>query len=238
MTNICLIIAILIIVIFIIVSFRYYQHTIKYPNFRVDERKLISEIYDELNTGDIILFAYMGTNVTNTIFSHTFYTHVGLLVRKGEIMYISETNPAFPYMPKDIKSIKNVSNDEIYTNNGVDLIPLLSRLKYCTGNYYILQLSKPLDDFREKMMQKKVDSRYKYPYPTKPQALISLLGVKIKPKHCWQHVTYLLNSINLLPPEYSDLGVVEVCQKIAEISNIILNDNYYYNNVVQILYDL
>ena len=238
MTNICLIIAIIIIIIFIIVSVRYYQHAIKYPNFRVGKKKIISEIYDELNTGDIILFAYMGTNVTNTIFSHTYYTHVGLIVRKGDILYISETNPAFPYMPKNPNKKEKVSNDEICTNNGVDLIPLLPRLKYSTGNYYILQLSKSLDDKREQLIQKELDLRYNYPYPTKTQAIISLFGAKIKPIHCWQHVTHLLNSINLLPPEFSNLGVVEVCKKIANISNIKLNDNYYYKDVIQILYDI
>lgn len=244
-----LIIALIIcIVVIIIISHRFYKFSKNYSNFRVNKKIVITELYDKIQTGDIILFAYTGFTPSNVILSQTFYTHCGVLFRKNNIVYISETNRSgLEYMPAsseklDSKQIKppEKSIDEILTKNGVDMIPLLSRLKYYTGDCYIMQLSKPLDNIREKLLLNEIEllNKEEYPYPSVIQSVAGIIGFKIEARHCWQHITHLLIQINLLSHKLYDVGFLDICDKIANLSGVKLSDNYMYKNVKQILYNI
>ena len=103
-----------------------------------------------------------------------------------------------------------------------------------------MQLSSPLNKKRKKKLKQTAIelSKQKYPYPSAIQAVSALMGIKINARHCWQHVAYLLNLIGLLPSKYSNLGFFEICKKISELSGVTLNNNYYYKQVYQILYDI
>ena len=243
---ISLIVCIVIIIMMSIGIIRLKDFSYKYSNFRVN-KTLISDMYDKLKTGDLILFTYSGFNPSNAVLSHTFYTHIGILIKKGDIIYVSETNPKLEYMPNLNKKIEEskieppkLSKDELFTNNGADLIPLLIRIKYYTGEYFIMQLSKKLDAKREQMLIKAAETLYieSYPYPSPLQVIVSYFGIKVDARHCWQHVAYLLTLINLLPTKYSNLNVLNICKKISELSGVKLSDKYHYKKVKQILYNL
>ena len=253
---ISLIIAILIIIIYSIVIKRLYTFWHTNTNFRVN-KILITDLYDTLKTGDIILFTNCGFNPSNAILSHTFFTHIGILIRENDILYISETNGVVPFKfhrkfhrkfhKKFHKKTQNnndkpliLSNNKLYTKNGVDYIPLLTRLKFYTGECFIMQLNKTLNLEKEEKIKKEVKILYKnnYPYPTPLKGVIAIMGIKVNARHCFQHIAYLLMLINLLPPKYYNLGFIKICKKIANISGVKLHDNYYYKDVVQILYNI
>ena len=170
---------------------------------------------------------------------YIFYTHIGILIRINDIMYISETNPAIEFMPKNGKSTYNTSYDEIRTNNGADILPLLPKLKFFTGDYFIMQLSRPLNQNREELLIQTAKDLFNdnYPYPTLFQGLVAIMGKKIKARHCMLHVAHILDKLQLTL-DYEQSGCLSICKKITELSNIKLNDNYYYNNITQILYDI
>ena len=103
-----------------------------------------------------------------------------------------------------------------------------------------MQLSKKLDSNREKMLIKEAESLYveSYPYPSALQCISGLIGIKVEARHCWQHVAHLLMFINILPDKYANLGFIEICKKIAELSGVPLSDKYHYKAVKQILYNI
>ena len=236
---IALIICIIIIFILFFGICRISKYIDTYTNFRIPSHINISEIYDDLKSGDIILFASTIINLSNILLSHIFYTHIGILIRINDIMYISETNPAIEFMPKNGKSTYNTSYDEIRTNNGADILPLLPKLKFFTGDYFIMQLSRPLNQNREELLIQTAKDLFNdnYPYPTLFQGLVAIMGKKIKARHCMLHVAHILDKLQLTL-DYEQSGFLSICKKITELSNIKLNDNYYYNNITQILYDI
>ena len=234
-----LIICIIIIFIIFFGICRVTKHIDTYTNFRTPSRIKISEIYDDLKSGDIILFTSTILNLSNILLSQLFYTHIGILIRINDIMYISETNPAIEYMPKNGKTSIGISYNEIRTNSGADILPLLPRLKFFTGDYYILQLSRPLDKKREEILIKTATELFNnnYPYPTPFQGVIAVMGKKIKARHCMSHVAHILDELNLTL-NYEQSGFLNVCKKVSEIADVKLNDNYFYNTGIQVLYDI
>jgi hypothetical protein len=243
-------------------EFNYFQ---KYENVRILNYIPISELYDNLKTGDIILFKSHSKSLSSTVLTHVYYTHIGIVIKpnihshlhkiplytnKEEIpLYISETNPAFEYLPinykngnfDDLKPAK-YKHDGWRTNNGTDLLPLLIRIKYYPGDSFIMSLNKKLDPNRENLLIKY--TKEFCPYPTPIQGLKILMEQKFSNKqktnarHCYQHVANLLDKINITNNLFSDYGVISICNKLAYIYGEELNDGYMYNTPIKIIYDI
>lgn len=202
-------------------------------------RARLSDIYDHLKTGDIILFVSAVHTSSNSILTQTFHSHAGMLMREGDLMYISEAHLGGIIMPDASRPGKHH-----HMRHGADITPLLPRLKYYTGNYYILRLSRPLAPEREAALRQRMkqlrDSGH--PYPTVPQACLSILGWNTDSNHCFQHVAQLIDEAGLTPVDRSaplrDSGFSEVCHAICEISGRPLPGGYSYLDPVQVIYDV
>jgi hypothetical protein len=90
-----------------------------------------SNIEKTANTGDIICFRWNCVDVGFRLFSK--YSHVGLIVKKNNKLYILETHPK-----EDPESNIN--------NSGVHLYKLKKRLDYYDGDLYYSKLSAAIND--------------------------------------------------------------------------------------------
>jgi hypothetical protein len=254
---IILILLILLISVFSVlnVELAYYK---KYENARILKHVNISDIYDTLKSGDIIL--YKGNTLALVgVLSNTYYTHVGMVIKKDcdnrlkTDLYISETNPSFEYLPKDYKNInKNwyglrpYSQKEPYcgwkTKYGSDLLPLLIRIKYFPGDCFIMRLNKELDQTRIKKLFSA--SNEFCPYPTPSQVIRIAIEKQIlntqktHARHCFQHVAYLLDKIKLTNNILDSSGIVSICGEVGYIDGKKLNDGYEYETPIKIIYDI
>lgn len=236
---------------------REYTYFQKYENVRMLNYVPISELYDNLKTGDIILFKSNSKSLSSTVLTHVYYTHIGIVIKPKFLhylkqdeelpLYISETNPAFEYLPInynnefDLKP-SSYTHDGWKTNNGTDLLPLLIRIKYYPGDSYIMSLNKQLDPKREELLIKY--SKEFCPYPTPIQGFKILMERKFSNKqitnarHCYQHVANLLDKINITNNLYLECGIISICNKLAYIYGKELNDGYMYHNPIKIIYDI
>jgi len=199
----------------------------------------ISELYPFLKTGDLLFFTAAIYTPANTVFIHTFYTHAAIVLREGDLVYLAETQPGLGIMPDpDHPGI------EYRMDRSAVVTPLLTRLKYYTGSYYILRLSHPLDPAREEALKQEAERLWavRYPYPSLAQIALGALGAATPSRHCFQHVAHLLDVARLTPLGreglLQDAGFSEVCTALCEVSGRPLPGGYTYGSPVQILYDV
>jgi hypothetical protein len=257
---IILILLVLLISVFSVLSaeFTYYK---KYENARILKYVNISDIYDNLKSGDIIL--YKGNTLAITgVLSNTYYTHIGMVIKQDNgqdngqdiktDLYISETNPSYEYLPKDYKNKNNWYGLRPYyqtepyngwkTKYGSDLLPLLIRIKYFPGDCFIMRLNKELDQKRQKILYSAIQEFC--PYPTPSQIIKMAIEKKILKsqktyaRHCFQHVAYLLDKMKLTNNILDSSGIVSICGEIGYIDGKKLNDGYTYDTPIKILYDI
>ena len=122
---------------------------------------------------------------------------------------------------------------------GASTAPLLPRLKYYTGGFYLARLSRGLDPWREEAIRAAAGE--KCPYPTMAEGLKSvLLGGPRKgggARHCFQHVAHLLDEAGLTEGA-ADAGLLGTARLICGLPGRPLADGYSYGPPVQLLYDL
>ena len=125
------------------------------------------------------------------------------------------------------------------------MAPLLTRLKYYTGNTYVMRLSRKLDRDRESnLVLEAVRLRSReYPYPSWSQALAEhVLGRASKARHCFQHVANLLDQARLCPVDngrpLASNGLLQVCRDVCNLAGRELPDGYTYESPVEIVYNL
>lgn len=259
-----------------------YSYIQRYENARILKSVQISDIYDTLKSGDIILYKCNGLSISGLL-SNIYYTHIGMVIKydtsinapsllnnitlnnghkdpyktiplnKNRLsdLYISETNPAFEYLPRDFAQnnwyglrphIKKTNHDGWLTNYGADILPLLIRLKYYPGDCFIMRLNKKLDSHRQQILEAAVEE--KCPYPTPIQGLKILSEKKILHKqktyarHCFQHVAKLLDTIKLTNNLLDDSGVISICNEIGYIDGKVLNSGFQYETPIKIIYDI
>ena len=202
----------------------------------------ISDLYPVLKTGDLVLFVTTTHSLHNSALTQTFYSHAGVLLREGELVYVTESTADAMLMPDPDRP-----GHDIRMNCGADLTPLLTRLKYYTGDYYVLRLTRDgqpaeLDPAREETLKRLVEHlcREKYPYPSTTQGILGLLGRKTASRHCFQHVAHLLDAAGLTPlgrdAPLEDAGFTGVCGEVSEIPGVPLPDGYRYDRPIQIIY--
>jgi hypothetical protein len=201
-----------------------YNHYKKYEYYKNNKYINISNIYDELKTGDLILFKSNAIFYVNIFLTNTYYTHVGMIVKKNNILYISETNSNnTEYMPN------------YKTNCHSELLPLLIRIKHYPGNCFLMKLNKPLTNEKEILLLKYLDE--KYPYPTSFQIFINYFIKNNKLRHCFQHVGHLLDKIGLTTNIMSN-NIINICDAVENIFTKKINNGYQYDSPIKILYDI
>jgi hypothetical protein len=220
-------------------------------------RVLLTEVYQTLKTGDLLLFVSATHSLANSVFTQTFFSHAGLVVREGDNVHISEAQPGLELMPIAAAQTGPATAQagpataqagpaaEVRMNHGADLTPLLTRLKYYTGLCCLLSLSHALDARRETALALQAErlAAKKHPYPKLWQTGLALLGYRPRAQHCFQHVAALLDAADLAPLDMRGralraAGCVGVCQEICEIAGRELPDSNFYLPPACIAYDV
>jgi hypothetical protein len=214
-------------ILIIITIFRLHHYNEKHHEVMTDRVKM-SDAYDEMKTGDLIFFVSAVHHPSNSIFTQAYFSHAGVVVRDGDLLYLSESHPG---------SAPHRSH-----RYGADFTPLLTRVRRYVGLCYWLKLSRPLDPGRDAAVRlaafRTADAPH--PYPTMARAALSLLGWPNRARHCFQHVAHVLDAARLVrgDEQWSDYGIVRVCREICGIHRSPLADGYQYSSPVQLLYDV
>ena len=114
-----------------------YNRAHQYP---VGARAYMSEIYPHLKTGDILLFRGISP-LPHRYVTGALFEHAAVLLREGELIYISEIEPGGARLMPD----PDTPGAEIHMAPGVNATPLLARVKYYNGIIYVMRLSRALD---------------------------------------------------------------------------------------------
>lgn len=184
------------------------------------QKTLLSEEYKSLKSGDIILFAPILHNFTNSLLTMNLFSHIGMIVNDPELgICISETN----------------GSNRIKKSGGAEIFPFLARLKNYEGCFYLMRLNMQLDEKREEILLKSVKEIIDWPYPSFKTKLLSLIGCVDNTRHCFQHTGWLLKQIGLLPPEI-ELGFTS-SGDISSIYKFELPDGYKYHFPVQLVHN-
>lgn len=216
------------------VEYIYSHHAVRHP------RVPISEAYQTLKTGDILM--HLSHLPSNSNLTHqAFFSHVSMLMREGDLIYTSEAQTGTELMPNADRP-----GTDYYMARGAASAPLLTRLKFASDTVYVMRLSHPLDPTREERLKATADQlhRVQYPYPTACQALTASLLARgdIPARHCFQHVAYLVDTAGLTPldqePPLAKRGFFQVCRDISDLPGRALPDGYYYTPPVELIYDI
>jgi hypothetical protein len=236
----CLVLLVLLVVVAAIFTglHRMTEYNVMYATVRAPRAK-ITDIYPALKTGDILLFVASTGSPSNSFLTQSFHSHAGVLVREGELVYISEAQPGLEIMPDP----EAPATSDLRMSRGAVLAPLLTRLKYYTGVYYVMRLARPLDAAREELLKAEAErlQRVQYPYPTLSQIFLGITGHKTATRHCFQHTAHLLDRALLTPkgaPPLGSAGFVDVCRTITGLPGRLLRDGHRYLSPVQLLYDI
>lgn len=246
---------------------REYIYYKNYENARILKSSQISDIYDELKSGDIILYKCNSLSISG-ILANNYYTHIGMVVKSTNCdgaaandnncdvykqvtdLYVSETNPAFEYLPRDYKTNNwyglrpHIQKQQTgwKTNYGSDLLPLLVRLKYYPGECFIMRLNKPLDIKRNNLLLRAVKEKCPYPTPLQAMSILAEKNIaqrqKTYARHCFQHIAKLLDTMNITNNMLDEFGFFSVCNKVAYIDGEKLNDGFLYETPIKIIYDI
>jgi hypothetical protein len=200
----------------------------------------MTDLYDHLKTGDLLLFVATTNAGTNSMLTQTFYSHGAVVLREGELVYASETQAGAEIMPDPADPTRK----DIKLEPHVSLTPLLTRLKYYTGACYVVRLSRALDPEREEILKREAERLCveKYPYPSLFQSFLGIFGWRTATRHCFQHVAHLLDKARLTPLGQKEplaaASFLDVCEEVITLPGRPLPDGYAYEPPVQILYDV
>ena len=128
---------------------------------------------------------------------------------------------------------------------GADSAPMLTRLKYYTGNAYVMRLSRALDPAREQLLKATAERLHRagYAYPTSQQAVAAVaLGRRAAARHCFQHTAHLIDEVGLTPLDrdapLADSGFIRVCHDVCGLARRPLPDGYCYEPPIELIYDV
>lgn len=203
-------------------------------------RTKITDLYPALKTGDLFLFVAATNSGTNSMLTQAFYSHGAVVLREGDLVYLSETQAGTELMPDPADPARR----DLRTGRHAAITPLLTKLKYYTGTSYVLPLSRPLDPAREEVLKREAERlrAEAHPYPSFLQSLAGVLGWRTRSRHCFQHAAHLLDVAQLTPlgaaAPLESAGFVGVCDAVCSISGRELPDGYRYGAPLQVLYDV
>jgi hypothetical protein len=222
-----------------IILVRIMEYNQMYITVRTPRAK-ISEIYPHLKTGDMLMFVSASHLPANSGLSQTFFSHAAMLMREGDLIYTSEAQMGTELMPNPDRP-----DTDYHMKKGAASAPMLTRVKFYTGNTYVMRLSRALDPLRERLLKATADQLHSvgYAYPTAQQAFAAVvLGRKAAARHCFQHVAHILDEVGLTPlnrdTPLADSGFLQVCRDVCGLANCALPDGYCYEPPIELVYDI
>ena len=204
----------------------------KYPCLPAG-RALVSEAYDALRTGDLLLFVGATHNLLSAAATQEFFTHGAFVVREGGLVYTSETSLG--------THVCEARPGQHYSlPPGAALAPLLPRVKHYNGLCFLLRLEGAgLEPAREEAVKAEADrlAAAAYPYPSPAQAASALLGRPVGARHCFQHVAHLLDVAGLTSG-LAGAGFLRTCHEVCGISGRELPGSRRYSPPILLVYDV
>ncbi len=182
----------IIIVLFLIIYYIliYLNISYNYENEEYIKQKYIDieTVYNDLKTGDLILFSAQDYSPLNRIFSNLRFSHVGIVIKKNKKKYILEL----------------LESDYVYKNNklyyGVNIFNLKNRIENYCGSVYLAKYNKELDkeicnEFINNILRKHKEIKY----ATNKQNLLKVLLNKHYNNnyHCAEFISILLDKLNI-----------------------------------------
>ena len=198
-------------------------------------RTRISEAYDSMKTGDILLFSSLPHNYTNSFVHQNYYSHCAMVIRKGGRLYLAESSYR--------SSLGHKRRD------GTAILPMLSYLKNYWGVAFHMPLSDRLSPGKEDAVV--IEASKEFDYPGFTYILVQLIGIgrpqllglgfEDLPVHCFSWVGHLMDVAGLTPKDetsFGSRGWSEVCSDICALSGKKLWGGYSYGEPREILYDI
>jgi hypothetical protein len=186
-----------------------------------------------LQSGDIILFRSNVINYKYFIFSHSFFTHIGIVIKNNNL--ITKNNNLIAENNNLYICEKNIPNTTIFGDSNIN--PLLDRIATFNGSCYLMKLNKPLNFIREQLLKSFALKTFVNPiYPNILNSIKGYFKLNYKYMHCFQYIAYILDHINITNNLYLHNNI-EICNKVNNLFKKKLNDGYLYAKPVQIILD-
>lgn len=209
-------------------------------------RILVSDLYPELKTGDIVLFAPQVTILSP--FTKSMFTHASLVLRERRTCAANDDglDDAISIIETSLGTPLGVVAPDFSIPSGVAITPFLSKLKHYPGPAYVMQLRRPLSAAQEQAI---LNAAYKMlgdPYPSLGQGVSDVIRGRPTP-HCYQLVATLLHAAGLetaAGPSLSGLSPLSVCDTIRGLTD---EKNYLvakageicrYSPLTEVLYNI
>jgi hypothetical protein len=196
----------------------------------------IVDLYPELSTGDLIYFVASTSSGINSMLTQTFFSHVAVVLREGDLVCVSETSTGSELMP-------TADGAEVKLPSGATITPLLTKLKYYTGAAYYSRLAPPLDADAAETLKREAErlAVARHPYPPPVHAVLGVFGRRTPARHCFQHAAHLLDVAGLSPRDgapLSDASFVAAGREVCSLPGRELRGGRSYEPPAQILYDI
>lgn len=142
MNNIIFYISISIHIFFIILFYIIYIYGIGNccKDFPIYNKILLSNIINDCKSGDLLLFSNIRCNVLTRTIGNPYFSHIGIIIKKMNILYVLEL----------------VLNDHIYPNQpkqqNLILTPLNDRIRYYSGYIFYCKLLNRLSIDKEQQL--------------------------------------------------------------------------------------
>lgn len=195
-------------------------------NYIVHKKILLSDLKNNIKSGDLILYSYSdvdSTNFGNRLFGHSRFPHIAIVIKINNKLFTCEM----------------VANDKIEPGNpnfytGMNIFPLETRICHYTGNVYIASLIKPLTDEQYNIFYNIVHKK-KYKFSTKFNVALQYLSntTKMLPnkRFCGELIVEIINSMKLLNKP------IHVKKHLLTTAIIDLCDNNTYSYPIHIICD-
>jgi hypothetical protein len=208
------------------------------------DRALVSDIYPELRTGDIVLYAPQATILSP--FTKSMFTHASLVLRERGEHSSDGLDDAISIVETSLGTPPGVVAPEFSIPTGVAITPFLSKIKYYPGPAYIMRLRTPLSAAQESAI---IETAYRMqgdPYPSLSQGMFDAICGRPTP-HCYQLVATLLHAGGLetaAGPSLREHSAITVCDAVRGLSdgkNYLVSGNgtiFQYGPLTEIMYNL
>lgn len=208
----------------------------------------IVDLYPSLATGDLIFFVASTSSGINSMLTQTFFSHVAVVLREGDLVYLSETSTGSELMPQPQPQphpqLQPQPQREVKLPAGATITPLLTKLKFYTGAAYLSRLDPPLDPGAAERLKLEAErlALAQHPYPPPSHAMLGLFGLRTEARHCFQHAAHLLDGAGLTPlgrtSPISQESFISIGQEICSLPGRPLRGRRAYSGLTQILYDV
>ena len=189
---------------------------------RIYKKILYSDVYKYFKTGDLLFFSFNDVDIKIRTFIHNRFSHVGMIYKENDDLYIIELSDGDLIKPYDTNTINNVQ-----------LVPLEDKIKFYSGNVYYSELLKPLSNTQIHTLNKFLNKSSKYKYTSFLFMLYQFLLVSNTiyghNRFCTEYIAEILYKLNISYKPYR-ANKFNINNAIYDLAN-----NDIYTNPIHII---